>query len=434
MAKHRPMQAGLFDRDDPAAPQDAAAAALIAIPGAVESLSKARQAFNRLSEQIGRQRALLAAWEAATERCARRVAAELEPLKAHMRDAQRRLVRRLDALLDAAARARDKHERLSRRQRSDTASALCELVQNLLEDGPDAEMQALHDKHNELSLDEMRQVELEMAQALMGGILGRDALDGIEADSAEELMRQAALRMQQRMQSDAQACEANREQRSTRRGGQPTRAQQAAEAKAQAALEASRSVREVFRKLASAIHPDRASDPLERERRTSLMQRANQAYERNDLLTLLSLQIEIEQIDPDHLTGVPERRIEHFNQVLKEQLRSLEREVADCVAELMPPSGRGKPPQPHHLDRVIDAELAGLRQVTARLESDLAGLDDPARRRVVLDHLHGDDDIDDLGGEAGLGLALLAAMAHGAPNAARKRRHAPTKKGKARRK
>jgi hypothetical protein len=244
-------------------------------------------------------------------------------------------------------------------------------------------------------------------------------------------MRQATERMQQRVRADAERREARREQRAERNGAGSTRAQQAAQAKAQAALEASQSVREVFRKLASAIHPDRAADAAERERRTSLMQRANRAYERNDLLTLLSLQIETEQIDPDHLTDVPEQRIEHFNRVLKEQLRSLEREVADCAAPLMAP-GRSALQQPHELDRMIEADIAGMRQVTARIESDLAGLDDPARRRAVLDSLRDDDvedfgTFDDPGGDSDLG-AMLSAPVDATPRPARNARHRAKKR------
>lgn len=37
----------------------------------------------------------------------------------------------------------------------------------------------------------------------------------------------------------------------------------------------SQSIREVYRKLASALHPDREPDPVERQRKTELMQRAN---------------------------------------------------------------------------------------------------------------------------------------------------------------
>jgi hypothetical protein len=44
-------------------------------------------------------------------------------------------------------------------------------------------------------------------------------------------------------------------------------------------------------------HPDREPDPHERERKTALMQRANHAYGKNDLLKLLELQLELEHID-----------------------------------------------------------------------------------------------------------------------------------------
>jgi curved DNA-binding protein CbpA len=42
-------------------------------------------------------------------------------------------------------------------------------------------------------------------------------------------------------------------------------------------------VREVFRKLASELHPDRETDPAEHARKTELMQRVNQAYKAGDL-------------------------------------------------------------------------------------------------------------------------------------------------------
>src|SRR5690606_20305824 len=107
-------------------------------------------------------------------------------------------------------------------------------------------------------------------------------------------------------------------------GARRGRANRAAERKAQAAREASVSVREVYRKLVSALHPDREIDAAERKRKTRLMQRANQAYERNDLLELLALQIETEQIDAAALASVPEERLKHYNQVLLDQARVLD--------------------------------------------------------------------------------------------------------------
>lgn len=62
------------------------------------------------------------------------------------------------------------------------------------------------------------------------------------------------------------------------------------------------------------------------------MQQANQAYDRNDLLTLLTLQLDLEQIDSSHLASLPDDRLLHYNQVLKEQLAALVQEVADCAS------------------------------------------------------------------------------------------------------
>jgi hypothetical protein len=63
-----------------------------------------------------------------------------------------------------------------------------------------------------------------------------------------------------------------------------------------------------------------------------LIQRANQAYERNDLLELLSLQVETEQIDAGALANVPEDTLKHYNDVLTDQARALEAQVNERAA------------------------------------------------------------------------------------------------------
>jgi hypothetical protein len=53
----------------------------------------------------------------------------------------------------------------------------------------------------------------------------------------------------------------------------------------------------------------------------------NQAYAANDLLTLLELQLQIEQIDAGHIAAANAQRLKHYNQVLKEQLDELRAEI-----------------------------------------------------------------------------------------------------------
>jgi hypothetical protein len=107
-------------------------------------------------------------------------------------------------------------------------------------------------------------------------------------------------------------------------GKRKTAAQQRREAEAQ---QVTQSVREIYRKLASALHPDRQTDAAQREAHTALMQRVNQAYEAQDLLTLLELQLQIEQIDAGHMASASEAKVKHYNKVLGEQLAELKAEI-----------------------------------------------------------------------------------------------------------
>ncbi len=65
-------------------------------------------------------------------------------------------------------------------------------------------------------------------------------------------------------------------------------------------------------------------DPQERERKTALMQRANQAYQKNNLLQLLELQLELEHIDQSSINSLSEDRLKYD---LKKQLRELGQEI-----------------------------------------------------------------------------------------------------------
>jgi hypothetical protein len=74
-------------------------------------------------------------------------------------------------------------------------------------------------------------------------------------------------------------------------------------------------------------HAELDFDTEQREAHTALMQRVNQAYEAQDLLTLLELQLQIEQIDAGHMAGASEAKVKHYNKVLGEQLAELKAEI-----------------------------------------------------------------------------------------------------------
>ena len=155
-----------------------------------------------------------------------------------------------------------------------------------------------------------------------------------------------------------------------------------------AAQRASHSVREVFRKLASRLHPDRETDAGERTRKTLLMQQANQAYQADDLLTLLTLQLQTEQIDGQYLAGLPDARLNPYNQVLREQLRVLQQEVRACIEPYrMALSRRRRSLSPAAVDIALAQDIAMFQQGLQLLATDTAALRDPATRRAAIDAL-----------------------------------------------
>ena len=67
----------------------------------------------------------------------------------------------------------------------------------------------------------------------------------------------------------------------------------------------------------------REPDAAERARKTGLMQQANQAFARIDLLRLLPVQFDRQQIDSQHLADLPDARLLHHNQGLREHWQAL---------------------------------------------------------------------------------------------------------------
>jgi hypothetical protein len=86
----------------------------------------------------------------------------------------------------------------------------------------------------------------------------------------------------------------------------------------------------LFRQLARQIHPDLASDPAERERRTNLMVQANDAYERGDMVALQRL-LDGWERSPDSVVGHGTRA--ELERVLRRIIQMRERQ-AEIDAEV----------------------------------------------------------------------------------------------------
>lgn len=356
--------------------------------------SPAEEAFHRLAARIEATREEIAQWQAYGVRFNQRLAGELAPLRAKFLDSQRAMARGIDELLNAPAGG----ARLGRGEPKKLRELLLVIVTGILKDLEDPELEALHDKYSDHSHEELEQAQVELAQEMLKDVFGVDVGDDHGATRPEELFERARRTIEER---EAQSAEPERPRPQSRRAKAQAAKREAAEAERRAAeREVSQSMRAIYRKLVSALHPDREPDAALRDRKTGLMQRVNQAYEKDDLLSLLGLQLEIEQIDAAHLASVPPQRLAHYNQILRDQLAGLTEELERCVApfrEALAASGRGAP-TPKLVDRQLSAEIAELKTAIRSLEAERLALRDPQRRAQVLRDYQpraGDEDLDD---------------------------------------
>ena len=212
--------------------------------------------------------------------------------------------------------------------------ALLDLCETLLQgdDGNEA-LKALFNRHSDIEFDALEQEELAEMKQMLEQMSGLDLGDELP-ESADDLLDQAHEQMARRMAEEREAqaqAEATRKPPRGGKTGKAGKAQSAAQKAAEAdAQQASKTVREVYRKLAGALHPDRIAADASAEQRaqsTTLMQQANAAYEANDLLALLTLQLQIEQVNAAEAAQLAATQVRHFNKVLAEQLRELEAEI-----------------------------------------------------------------------------------------------------------
>lgn len=334
-------------------------------------LGKAQQLFNRLSAKVQKLRDELAGWSDFETRLRQQVLERLLPLMDEMSLVRRSLILQCAATLAGQVGGGVKNAAERRR----LTAFLIELCQAHLADAEDDEaIIAVHDRYADRAFSDLLAEERQWAQAV-DEVFGDDFEEpfgaGWEADASPGEEPAFA-------EDDRQSARARR------------KAERAAAAEG-AVREASQSVREVYRKLASALHPDRGTDDAERKRRHQLMQRVNQAYESSDLLGLLTVQLEIEQIDEDHLATVPERRLQQYNQVLREQVKELEQELAHVYDHIRAtiPSAPAKP-TPAGLDVAFEHAVAEARSDLDELRAHAEDLLDPRYRRQWLGDYEGE--------------------------------------------
>lgn len=193
----------------------------------------------------------------------------------------------------------------------------------------DTQVQAVADLYR-LDDDELDEERAQAAQRLREQIeaaLGQPIHNPSRYQTPEAMWAAGVRQWQQQQQADEA-------RKAARRAARKALKKPAVHVRAQAEqMDARSAIRTVYRQLASALHPDHEPDAQEREHKTALMSEANAAYEKNDLSTLLRLQMQTAQGAPAAAPWADDR-LAGMCLLLKEQVSTLENDLAQLEAEL----------------------------------------------------------------------------------------------------
>ena len=341
---------------------------LVRIDGkrSAKPLSRAQKQFNTLSKKVDKLRTRLREWQNEFSLYHQKNLLEYNKLSETYNLHRMEFLQLLDRAFDS--KAFKKHEK---NKLKDIITNICD---ELMGEQPTDAVRALHDKYSDFSVEEKNQAATEMMRSMAEDLFGLDIDDDVDIHSPEDLfahldgkLREEEERLQQ--------------QKETRGRRKPTAKQLDKEARQKAEQQqVHKSLQTVYRKLAADLHPDREPDAAERERKTELMQRANIAYNKKDLLQLLELQLEIEQIDPEHINAISDQHLQHYIKILKEQCRELEQAIGDELLRYGPEFAmsfmHGTPKQAMS---EMAQDLVDLRHRLEVLQADLPSLQDLAQ-------------------------------------------------------
>ena len=201
---------------------------------------------------------------------------------------------------------------------------LLRLCTGFVERGDD-KMRVLFDKRSPQSYEVLQQARMLQTKKKMADFFAAnpdefgtgDDMEPYDPDFEETLdnLQVAVQAEQARRQADAGSMSGSDEAQNRRN------TQTAAQKKQQ--LDATTVLRTVYRQLASALHPDRAQDAADQQRKTALMSEVNAAYARQDLMALLHLQVSVEQASSQSLMQLSAEKMEALSRLLKAQANEL---------------------------------------------------------------------------------------------------------------
>lgn len=277
--------------------------ALKTTPQTVLEVSPQHQKLNRLIDEIEQQKRLLAAWQHAKDDIRGYSQKALMPA---YRDLYSMLYEQMQTLWNSL--------NLYRFSKKDTATienkiqTLVRLLQgsHLLSQKQMDEVEKMHAYYEQVIEHAQKKSKKKAKDSLNEAetIEADDAFEDWNSDQYQQAREQAKLKRQQDKQAQAEKL-------------------------------VNQSLKTVYLKIASIIHPDREPDDSKKAEKTELLQRANEAYEQEDLFFLLKLQLEVEQSKTGSNKGLSTEQVKFYQQALEAQSQALKQQIQELIDSLV---------------------------------------------------------------------------------------------------
>jgi hypothetical protein len=261
----------------------------------------------------------------------------------------------------------------------------------------DEELKTLYDKYStdEESWDKAKETEegdmKNMASQFFNQMFGTN----FEADDFDD-----PAKMKEKIDARQAEFEAEEQARAERRSQRKkTDRQMAAEAKRKAAEEAvTKTAKQIYVDLIRHFHPDKEPDEQKRLEKTEIMKQITAAYDADDHLKLLELQMTLLTDRNNVFADFNESQLKYFNDVLKQQVQELETELEMCSPDMNGNLyGMLYHPVPFMMQQQIEQHIRGQKQQVKMVKNTLELIQNAkGLKRFVKDYELEDDGFGDI--------------------------------------
>lgn len=285
-------------------------------------LSKAQKEFNRLTQKISELEVELGGFRTTATAIQQRIRAEYVPLLREYNQQRASLVRVFDRAYD--------HPETTKAERRKLIELIIDIGRDLIDQHGMDELKPILIKYDS-RVDKEPATSGQSLDALKESVAFRYGItfdDSVDISTTEELKAYVEEQLRNRRLSE--------EQQQQITGERPKSAKKQArhEKRQLEQRNTTKAVRTMYMDLVKTFHPDREPDEAEKARKTAIMQRVTEAYEKSDLMALFRLQLEYNRIDQKHLERLAEDQLRYYNRILKQQADELGQELYTLQRDL----------------------------------------------------------------------------------------------------